>query len=70
MLTHLVPWNDRDLTLAEASQAYRGPLSLATTGLVLGPGATPTGPGAAPGRPIGCASCHDPTDDPSLNCGR
>ena len=21
-------------------------------------------------RPIGCASCHDPTDDPSPNCGR
>src|SRR6266581_3807271 len=21
------------------------------------------------GRPIGCASCHDPTDDPSPNCG-
>jgi ribonuclease BN (tRNA processing enzyme) len=37
VLTHLVPWNDRDRTLAEASQAYRGPLSLATSGLVLGP---------------------------------
>ena len=39
VLTHLVPWNDRDRTLAEASQAYRGPLSLAASGLVLGPGA-------------------------------
>ncbi len=48
VLTHLVPWNDRDLTLAEASQAYRGPLSLATSGLVLGPGAPPP---AAPGAP-------------------
>jgi ribonuclease BN (tRNA processing enzyme) len=37
VLTHLVPWNDRDRTLAEASQAYQGPLSLATSGLVLGP---------------------------------
>ncbi len=37
VLTHLVPWNDRDRTLAEASQAYRGPLSLAASGLVLGP---------------------------------
>ncbi len=48
VLTHLVPWNDRDLTLAEASQAYRGPLSLATSGLVLGPGAPPP---AVPGAP-------------------
>ena len=47
LLTHLVPWNDRDLTLAEASRAYRGPLSLAAPGLVLGSAAT------AP-RPIGC----------------
>ncbi len=37
VLTHLVPWNDRERSLAEASQAYRGPLSLATSGLVLGP---------------------------------
>ncbi len=44
VLTHLVPWNDRDRTLAEASQAYRGPLSLATSGLVLGPGAPPPRP--------------------------
>ena len=50
LLTHLVPWNDRDRTLAEASQAYRGPLSLATSGLVLGPGAPAPSPGApAPG---------------------
>jgi ribonuclease BN (tRNA processing enzyme) len=38
VLTHLVPWNDRERTLSEASGAYRGPLSLAVTGLVLGPG--------------------------------
>jgi ribonuclease BN (tRNA processing enzyme) len=37
VLTHLVPWNDREQSLAQASQAYRGPLSLATTGLLLGP---------------------------------
>jgi len=37
VLTHLVPWNDRERTLAEATGAYRGPLSLATPGLVLGP---------------------------------
>lgn len=49
LLTHLVPWNDRDRTLAEASQAYRGPLSLATSGLVLGPSAPLA---AAPGPPL------------------
>jgi ribonuclease BN (tRNA processing enzyme) len=38
VLTHLVPWNDRGRSLTEASDAYRGPLSLATSGLVLGPG--------------------------------
>jgi ribonuclease BN (tRNA processing enzyme) len=38
VLTHLVPWNDRDCTLAEASAVYGGPLSLARSGLVLGPG--------------------------------
>jgi len=37
VLTHLVPWNDRERSLAQASQAYRGPLSLATSGLLLGP---------------------------------
>ena len=41
VLTHLVPWNDRDRTLAEADGVYRGPLSLATSGLVLGPAASP-----------------------------
>ena len=41
VLTHLVPWNDRDRTLAEADGIYRGPLSLATSGLVLGPAALP-----------------------------
>jgi ribonuclease BN (tRNA processing enzyme) len=38
VLTHLVPWNDRERSLAEASRVYRGPLALATSGLVLGPG--------------------------------
>ena len=38
VLTHLVPWNDRERTLSEASAVYRGPLSLASSGLVLGPG--------------------------------
>jgi ribonuclease BN (tRNA processing enzyme) len=37
ILTHLVPWNDRARSLEQASQAYRGQLSLATSGLVLGP---------------------------------
>jgi ribonuclease BN (tRNA processing enzyme) len=45
VLTHLVPWNDRDRTLAEADGIYTGPLSLATSGLVLGPAAPPS-----PGR--------------------
>jgi ribonuclease BN (tRNA processing enzyme) len=35
VLTHLVPWNDRDRTLAEASPAFSGPVSLASSGLVL-----------------------------------
>ena len=48
LLTHLVPWNDRDRTLAEASETYRGPLSLATSGLVLGPAAPSSGRPAAP----------------------
>ena len=33
VLTHLVPWNDRDRTLDEAGQAFSGPLSLAAAGL-------------------------------------
>jgi ribonuclease BN (tRNA processing enzyme) len=45
VLTHLVPWNDRERTLAEAAGTYRGALSLATSGLALGPGAAPS-----PGR--------------------
>ena len=39
VLTHLVPWNDRDRTRAEATAGYSGPLELATSGLVFGPGA-------------------------------
>ena len=46
VLTHLVPWNDRERTLAEAAGPYPGPLSLATSGLVLGPGAPSTLPRA------------------------
>src|SRR5437899_67948 len=42
VLTHLVPWNDRERSLAEAAGTYRGPLSLATSGLVLGPGTPPS----------------------------
>jgi ribonuclease BN (tRNA processing enzyme) len=32
LLTHLVPWNDRAVSLAEASQSYPGPISLAVSG--------------------------------------
>ena len=39
VLTHLVPWYDRERSLAEAAETYCGPLSAATSGLVLGPGA-------------------------------
>ena len=39
VLTHLVPWYDRARSLAEAAESYCGPLSAATCGLVLGPGA-------------------------------
>ena len=36
ILTHLVPWNDRQQTLAEASgSSFRGPLSLAAPGEVI-----------------------------------
>src|SRR5690348_11026645 len=38
VLTHLVAWNDQTRTLTEAAAEFRGTLSLATTGLVLGPG--------------------------------
>ena len=37
VLTHLVPWNDRNQTRSEAARSYQGPLMLATSGLVLGP---------------------------------
>ena len=30
VLTHLVPWNDQERTLAEAAAAFPGPVSLAT----------------------------------------
>jgi len=35
ILTHLVPWNDRERTRSQAAQTYQGPLSLATSGMVL-----------------------------------
>jgi ribonuclease BN (tRNA processing enzyme) len=36
VLTHLVPWNDQQRTLAEASAAsFGGPISLAVTGQVI-----------------------------------
>ena len=38
VLTHLVPWYDRERSLAEAAETFRGPLSVATSGLVLRPG--------------------------------
>ena len=34
VLPHLVPWNDRQRSQAEAAAAFAGPLSLATSGLV------------------------------------
>jgi ribonuclease BN (tRNA processing enzyme) len=34
VLTHLVPWNDRGRSLAEAAQAYAGPITLAASGQV------------------------------------
>lgn len=37
VLTHLVAWNDRERSLPEAAGTYRGPLSLASSGQVLGP---------------------------------
>jgi ribonuclease BN (tRNA processing enzyme) len=33
VLTHLVPWNDKNASLEEASQAFGGPLALAAPGL-------------------------------------
>ena len=35
VLTHLVPWNDREQSLREAASAYAGPLSLAASGWVI-----------------------------------
>ena len=39
VLTHLVPWYDRERSLAQAAETFCGPLSAATSGLVLRPGA-------------------------------
>jgi ribonuclease BN (tRNA processing enzyme) len=33
VLTHLVPWNDKNASLEEAGQAFGGPLALAAPGL-------------------------------------
>jgi ribonuclease BN (tRNA processing enzyme) len=35
VLTHLVPWNDRSVSFAEAAVSFGGPLSLAEPGQVL-----------------------------------
>ena len=35
VLTHLVPWNDRDATRAEAASSFTGPMSLAVAGQIL-----------------------------------
>jgi ribonuclease BN (tRNA processing enzyme) len=35
VLTHLVPWNDRSASLQQASEAFSGPLRLASSGLRL-----------------------------------
>ena len=35
VLTHLVPWNDRDISLAEAATSFTGKLSLAVAGQIL-----------------------------------
>jgi ribonuclease BN (tRNA processing enzyme) len=35
VLTHLMPWNDRDAALAEAAASYGGPVQLARPGLQL-----------------------------------
>jgi ribonuclease BN (tRNA processing enzyme) len=35
VLTHLVAWNDPAVTLAQASEAFDGPIALASTGLQL-----------------------------------
>jgi ribonuclease BN (tRNA processing enzyme) len=35
VLTHLVPWNDRDVTQAEAASSFTGPLSLARAGQMI-----------------------------------
>ena len=51
MLTHLVPWNDQERTLAEAAAAYHGPLALAAPGSCW----TSAEPGRA-GQRLGSAS--------------
>ena len=32
VLTHLVPWNDKERSFAEASDTFTGPISLASPG--------------------------------------
>jgi len=35
VLTHLVPWNDPEISFAQASAAFAGPIKLASSGLRL-----------------------------------
>ncbi len=61
VLTHLVPWNDQDRTLGEASAIYGGPLSA---------GVGRASPRACE-RPVDRRpSCLDPTGAPSPNSAR
>jgi ribonuclease BN (tRNA processing enzyme) len=61
VLTHLVAWNDPELSLAEAAGAFGGPVSLAAPGRVFRGGPTP---------PIGLRACRDPMDVPLPTCAR
>ena len=64
VLTHLVPWNE---PRPDAGRGGPGVPGAAVAGH-LGPGARTRRRTTC--RPIGCASCRDPTDDPSPNYGR
>jgi ribonuclease BN (tRNA processing enzyme) len=50
IVTHLVPWNDPARTLGEAAAAFCGPVSLASSGLVVGLGEP--SPADAPGTTV------------------
>jgi len=45
-----VPWNDREQSADQASQAFPGPVSLATSGLRLGPANPASGTAPPTGR--------------------